>query len=274
MADDVGNDEVVEHDEYEAPEDGAEDESGEDDEVVVSIGDESPASDEEPEQEPAPKWVGELRKQYRELKRENSELKAKATPVTAETKPAALGKKPTLADHDYDAEVYEQELSKWFELKREHEAEQAKRLRAQEDAQKEWQGTLDTYSKAKTSLKVKDFEDAEDVAKESLSATQQGIILQGADNSAIVIYALGKNPKKAKELASISDPVKFAFAVAKLEKELKVTNRKAPPPEKTVSGNGSISAAVTGSNIERLKTKAQQTGDWDEYFSAKRKLKK
>jgi hypothetical protein len=54
-------------------------------------------------------------------------------------------------------------------------------------------------------------------------------MLQGADNPALVVYALGKNPKKAKELSEIKDPVKFAFAVAKLEKELKVTNRRAAP---------------------------------------------
>ena len=47
------------------------------------------------------------------------------------------------------------------------------------------------------------------------------------------MYALGKNPKKAKELGEITDPVKFAFAVAKLETQLTVTSRKqVPPPEK------------------------------------------
>ena len=86
-------------------------------------------------------------------------------------------------------------------------------------------------------------------------------MLQGADNPALVIYALGKNPKKAKELAAITDPVKFAFAVAKLESQLKVTNRKAPPPpEKTMRGTGPGSGAVD-STLERLREEAARTGD-------------
>jgi hypothetical protein len=76
-----------------------------------------------------------------------------------------------------------------------------------------------------------------------------------------VIYALGKNLKKAKELSEITDPVKFAFAVAKLEKDLKVTNRKAaPPPEKIVSGTGRSSGAVD-STLERLRAEAEKTGN-------------
>jgi len=127
--------------------------------------------------------------------------------------------------------------------------------------QKDWQAKLDGYSKAKAELKVKDFEDAEAVAQELFNVTQQGVMLQGADNPALVVYALGKNPKKAKELSEIKDPVKFAFAVAKLEKELKVTNRKAaPPPERIVSGTGRTSGAVD-STLERLRAEAEKTGN-------------
>jgi hypothetical protein len=55
--------------------------------------------------------------------------------------------------------------------------------------------------------------------------------------------------------------VKFAFAVAKLEKDLKVTNRKAaPPPEKIVSGTGRSSGAVD-STLERLRAEAEKTGN-------------
>ena len=94
-------------------------------------------------------------------------------------------------------------------------------------------------------------------------------MLQGADNPALVIYALGKNPKKAKELADIKDPVKFAFAVAKLEKELKVTNRRAaPPPERVVSGTGRSSGAVD-STLERLREDAARTGNMTKVIAYK-----
>lgn len=132
---------------------------------------------------------------------------------------------------------------------------------------------MDNYNKAKTELKVKDFDDAEGFAQEVFSVTQQGVMLQGAENPALVIYALGKNPKKAKELASINDPVKFAFAVAKLETQLKVTNRKASTaPEKIVTGTGRVSGTVD-SVLERLREEAARTGNMDKVMAYKRKLR-
>jgi hypothetical protein len=89
----------------------------------------------------------------------------------------------------------------------------------------------------------------------------------------LVIYALGRNPKKAKELAEIKDPVKFAFAVAKLEKDMKVTNRKqAPAPERVVTGTGRSSGAVD-SQLERLREEAARTGNMTKVIAYKRQKK-
>lgn len=237
----------------------SEDEGNESDEVIVSIGEEAP-----PPEEPvhAPEWVRELRKTNRELQRQNRELQSKLqTTAQTETKPVALGAKPKLEDHDYDTDRFEEALSSWFERKRQADETNAKQEAEVMNQQKAWQAKLDGYGKAKAELKVKDFEDAEAFAQEVFNVTQQGVMLQGADNPALVVYALGKNPKKAKELAEIKDPVKFAFAIAKLEKDLKVTNRKAaPPPERVVSGTGRVSGAVD-STLERLREEAARTGN-------------
>ena len=236
-----------------------EDGEGDSDEVIVSIGEEAPPPE---EQTHAPEWVRELRKTNRELQRQNRELQGKLqSTAQTETKPVVLGKKPSLEEHDYDADKFEAALADWFERKRQADEAQAKQEAEVMNQQKAWQAKLDGYGKAKAELRVKDFEDAEAVAQELFNITQQGVVLQGADNPALVIYALGKNPKKAKELSDIKDPVKFAFAVAKLEKELKVTNRKAaPPPERIVSGTGRVSGAVD-STLERLREEAARTGN-------------
>ena len=227
-------------------------------EVVVSIGEETPPPE---EHAPAPEWVRELRKTNRELQRQNRELQSKLQVLPTENKPVAIGVKPKLEDHDYDADRYEEALTSWFERKRQADESNAKQEAEVMNQQKAWQAKLDGYGKAKAELRVKDFEDAEAVAQELFNITQQGVVLQGADNPALVIYALGKNPKKAKELSDIKDPVKFAFAVAKLEKELKVTNRRAaPPPERIVSGTGRVSGAVD-STLERLRAEAEKTGN-------------
>jgi hypothetical protein len=236
-----------------------EDDEGDSDEVIVSIGEEAPPPE---EQTHAPEWVRELRKTNRELQRQNRELQSKLqTTAQTENKPVTLGAKPKLEDHDYDADKYEEALTNWFERKRQADDVNAKQEAEVMTQQKAWQAKLDGYGKAKAELRVKDFEDAEAVAQELFNVTQQGIMLQGADNPALVVYALGKNPKKAKELSDIKDPVKFAFAVAKLEKELKVTNRRAaPPPERIVSGTGRSSGAVD-STLERLREEAARTGN-------------
>jgi len=236
-----------------------EDGEGDSDEVIVSIGEEAPPPE---EQTHAPEWVRELRKTNRELQRQNRELQGKLqSTAQTETKPVVLGKKPSLEEHDYDADKFEAALADWFERKRQADEANAKQEAEVMNQQKAWQAKLDGYGKAKAELRVKDFEDAEAVAQELFNITQQGVVLQGADNPALVIYALGKNPKKAKELSDIKDPVKFAFAVAKLEKELKVTNRKAaPPPERIVSGTGRVSGAVD-STLERLREEAARTGN-------------
>ena len=240
-------------------------------EDVVTIAGESPAPEEEEKQ--APEWVRNLRKSYRELQREKRELeeKLKAVSPATEQSPVVLGRKPTLEGCDYDSDKFESERAAWFERKRQADEAEAKQKARQQAEQETWQKKLEGYTQSKTGLKVSDFQDAEDTVLETLNVTQQGIILQGAQNPAVVVYALGKNPNKAKELAAISDPVQFAFAVAKLETQLSVTKKQAPPPEKRINGNGSLGSSST--QLDRLREEAARTGDFTKVIAFKRQLK-
>jgi len=240
-------------------------------EDVVTIAGESPAPEEEEKQ--APEWVRNLRKNYRELQREKRELeeRLKAVSPATEQSPVTPGKKPTLEDCDYDSDKFENELAGWFERKRQSEETEAKHRAKQQEEQQTWQKKLETYTQSKTGLKVSDFQDAEDTVLETLSVTQQGIILQGAQNPAVMVYALGKNPNKAKELAGITDPVQFAFAVAKLETQLSVQKKQAPPPEKRINGNGSL--GTSNAQLDRLREEAARSGDFTKVIAFKKQLK-
>ena len=240
-------------------------------EDVVTIAGESPAPEEEEKQ--APEWVRNLRKNYRELQREKRELeeRLKAVSPATEQSPVTPGKKPTLEDCDYDSDKFENELAGWFERKRQSEETEAKYRAKQQEEQQTWQKKLETYTQSKTGLKVSDFQDAEDAVLETLSVTQQGIILQGAQNPAVMVYALGKNPNKAKELAGITDPVQFAFAVAKLETQLSVQKKQAPPPEKRINGNGSL--GTSNAQLDRLREEAARSGDFTKVIAFKKQLK-
>jgi hypothetical protein len=230
-------------------------------EITVMIGDEAPE-----EEKPAPDWVRDLRKKNREDQKRIKELEAKLATQQPQAQ-TTLSKKPELDEFDYDTSRYETALSDWFEKKRKYEAVQEQNQKAQAEQTNAWQSKLENYAEARTQLKVKDYEDAESTVSESFNVTQQGVVIQGADNPALLVYALGKNPKKLKELASITDPVKFAFAIAKLETQLKVSNKKpAPPPEKVVGGTAPIRGAVD-STLERLRADAERTGDYSKVFA-------
>jgi hypothetical protein len=263
---------LEEADEAEIEDTEADDEDeAEEDDVVISINGEAPDPEDEKEAQ-APSWVRDLRKQYREEKRRAKELEQKVSQLEQRQQPAhePLGQKPTLEAVDYDTERYEGALSAWYEKKRLHDEQQLSVKAEQQAVQKGWEQKLESYHSSKAELKVRDYDFAEDVVQDTLSVMQQGMIIQGAENPALLVYALGKNPKKAKELASITDPVKFAFAVAKLETNLTVTPRKAPAkPEKKISGTGRPSGSVDNT-LERLRAAAEKTNDYSEVFKYKR----
>jgi hypothetical protein len=262
--------EVEEVDSADAGEPGDPDAEGE--EVVVSI--EGEEHEPEETEERAASWVTQLRKERRELQRENKELRAKIQ--AAEPKPSApqLGKKPTLEECDYDGEKFEQELTAWHDRKRQIDEQQRQQEASQKQQQEAWQAKLDGYATAKAGMKVTDYEDAEAMVEGALDVTKQGAIISGSENPALLVYALGKNPKILKDLAAIDDPVKFIFAVAKLEAKLKVEKRKpASQPEKTVTGSAPKSAGASEAHLERLREEAAKTGDYSKVSAYKRQLK-
>jgi hypothetical protein len=259
-----------------AAESGQQAEQGEEGDVIISFEGESTASEEvEQEQAQAPAWVKELRKSDREKARKIRELEAK---LAEKAHPAAeeLGKEPELddAEIDYDTAKFKTAWAKWNDRKAAHDARQREQSAAAEQQEKAWKATLDNYGTAKAALKVEDFDEAEEAANTALGTTKAAIILSGADKPAELVYALGRNPAKLKELASIQDPVKFAFAVAKLETQMKVTPRKAPPPaEKAIRGT-STAVGVADKTLERLEAEAQRTNDYSKVFSYKREQRR
>jgi len=237
------------------------------DEVVVTIGE--PEDENHEEHQPAPKWVKDLRAQNRELNKELREARAKLNQSAAPAE-TPLGAKPTLESMGYDATKYEQEIESWHERKRKADETAAEKKRKEDEEAEKWNGKLNAYKEAKGALGVPDFDDAEEMILGLLNPVQQGIIVQGAKDPALVIYAIGKNETVAKELAAVSDPVAFAFAVARLEGQLKVTSKKpATAPEGKVSGNSRPSGS-TDSALERLRAEAEKTGDYTKVTAYKR----
>ncbi len=260
-SEDEGNDET---EELEATDETSEDEG----ELVVTIGDEQPEANEADDRK-APQWVKDLRKENRELRKQ---LKA-GGPVTAQQR-KTLGPKPKLADSDYDEAKHETALDAWYDAKR--EAEQAERAAtdAQTAQQREWDARLQGHTKAKGALKVKDYDTAEETVFEELDTTQQGILIGGSDNSALLVYALAKNPKALADLAAIKDPVKYTFAIAKLETKLKTTKRRpTTQPEGSVDRSNTGGARTSEATLAKLRAQAEKTGNYTPVHEYRRKMR-
>lgn len=256
-------------DDPEGEDDAADEEDGE--ELVVSFGEDTPPQQEDK----APQWVRDLRVKNRELARENRELKALKEQVEQQKK-TQLGPKPTLEGCDFDPERYEKELDSWKERKAQEDRRQEEVKKAEAERQKYFQSKYDAYStrKAEVSGKLKDFEEVEEAVKDAFNETQLGVVLAHAKDPALLLYAIGKDEKRLAELAKISDPVEYIFAVARMETQLKTTSRKpSAAPEKPVRGSASASGA--DKQLDKLYEEAARTGSLDKVraYKAARKSK-
>lgn len=276
---DLGNEDETDLDTDLLPGEG---EEGDDDgELVITLGDEpSPGSNDGDEQEEAeaPKWVKELRKTNRELARKLKEAETRASAQQQpqqEPEAPVLGERPTLEGSNYDEDEFNTALEKWFDDKQKVADYQKAQQRKLDDAKAGQQKVMDDYSVAAKKLKVPDFKAAESTVIEFLSADQQGLILNGADDPAKLVYVLGRNPEKLKTIASITNPVKFAFAVSKLEGEIKVSKRDKPAPEsgRVHNSAGTVRNNGTDKTLERLEAEADKTGDRTKVQQYMRSLK-
>lgn len=256
----------------------SDDEMSEDEEFVITVGDEEPepSNDDDFSGKPAPTWVKDLRKKEREARKRIKELEAQVQQAKPADKPIEVGPKPKLADFDYDEDQFEIAVEQWHERKRQVEQQQAAKQAEEEKAKQAWQQKMQSYEERRQNVasKVRDFEEVEEAAKDKLTPTQQGILIHAAENPELILYHLGKNPKKAQELSEITDPIQFAFAAAKLDSQMKIQTRKpSTQPERKPSGSAGLSGAVD-QKLAQLEAKAAKTGDRTELIKYKKSLQK
>lgn len=238
-------------------------EGGEEAGVSITFG-EQPAAEEE--EENAKPWVKELRRSHREMVRalrdkdsEIARLKGSNSTV-AET----LGEEPTFEQCEYDPEKYRAKVLEWTGRKAKLEQQQRDRDQVEQGERAKWQTRITAVQAEASKLKVPDYADAVDTLETTFSPVQMGIVIGGPNDpktSAALRYALGKNPKKARELAAIADPVKFAFAIAHLETQLKVTPRKTAPAPERMARSSTAGVSPVDNTLAKLQAQADKTGD-------------
>lgn len=263
---------VSDSEEEEAESDEPDDGESDDNDIVVTIGE--PEPDEESEHKEAPGFVKKLRSVNKHQKKEIRELKEQLSKMQPGEKPIELGEKPTLEGCKYDDKAYEAELEQYYTRKRKVDEQQAVQLKQQEEQKEAYQSKLTRYAESKKQHGFKDFEDAEANVLDSFTEAQQSIIVEAAEDSALLVYALGTNPKILTELAKEKNLVNFTYKLAKVEGQVKKTPRKkAPKPESTPKGNSGGISGTADETLKRLRAKAERTGDLTEVRKYKKKLR-
>lgn len=223
------------------------------------------------EDEPEDQGVGirKLREAHKDQKKRIKELEAKLQ--SQQPQVSDVGEKPRLEDFDYDSEKFETAFLDWSERKRAHEAKKQAAEQEGEAARERYNQRLQSYAQKKAALGAKDFDEAEEAVLEGLSVAQQSVIIANSEKPDLVVYALGKNPSVLSRMAEKSDLISFAFEVAKLESNLKVTGTAKPKPEKRVKGP-SGAALTPDKKLTQLEDEADRTGDRTKLLAYKREL--
>lgn len=271
VVDDTANEQAVETEAPKAEERPAEQaHESPKEKVEISLGEELKADDHAQNNS----TVRQMRERIKELDRiqkekdkELAEFKAKYAPQQTDQ----LGAKPTLADAGYDEETFANRLLEWTEKKRKFDEQRVNQEREAEEANKAWQSAQERYVTAKNSLGLEDFEDYEAIVDGKFTQVQRGILLR-SQQSAHLVYAIGKSPAEVERLSKIKDPVEFAWAVRDLETgKLKVGPAKPKPEGKVVST--AVASSDTEKRLEELREEARRTGNTDKLMAFKKALR-
>lgn len=216
----------------------------------------------------------EMRKNFKGALSDKKRLEKELADLRAKLPPEAptLTAKPTLDQFDYDEDKFQAAWETWIDQRDAlNRADQAKL-----DAQRKEQEAIDNFKKSyaarKESLGVDDFDEAEAEVGSLLNQTQAGLLMRGADDPAVLVYALSKSPARLMDLAKITDPVKFTVAVAKMEIALATKKTSRPKPEERISTERTSSGFnKTSTELEKLRAKAVLSGDYTEVSAYKRK---
>jgi hypothetical protein len=226
--------------------------------------------------QPAPKWVSELRKSHKEIMREKRELQRELEEIRSKLpkqEASAVVTKPTLDQYDYDETRFSEAYDAWMEQKAKLDAADRAKLEAIRKEQEEVENFKKSYAARKQALGVDDFEEAESEVGSILNQTQAGLLMRGADDPAVLVYALSKSPARLIELSKIADPVKFTVAIAKLEISLATKKTTRPAPEARVTAErGATGFNASSSTLQKLRDEAERTGDYSKVAAYKRQI--
>lgn len=221
-------------------------------EYSLRVGDEEISLTEEDDDhvdgQPAPQWVKDLRKnnrekdkELRELRRQLEQIQSKPAEQQPQQQTDVIPPKPTLESCEYDETAFEQAMTDWHEKKSRAEQQKQQQERQQQEYQQRFQQRVEAHKQRAAKLPVKDYQEMESIVLSELKPIQQEIIIHAADEgSELIAYALGKNPQLRQRVAAETDPIRAAFLLGQISKQVSLAPKpkKAIKPEPEVRGGG------------------------------------
>lgn len=150
------------------------------------------------------------------------------------------------------------------------EQEMARKQKEQE-LQAAYQERLSKYQQRVKALKVPGYQEAEQAVLEEIPIETQNAILFESEKPEIVVLALGRNAELRKQLAEATNPVAIGRLLERIESKARIMPKAKTTAATTPTVKGSNGAVIN--NLDKLKAKARETGDWTPYFAAKKAKK-
>ena len=252
---------LAEFPEVEEPEQPAE-------EVVIAFAGE----DEAEESAEVTPLVKRLREQLREAQKRAH--RADPSADVSDPEPAIPNRPRSVADFEYDEDRFNSAFDEYEAAKEKHsewQKREADRKAARQRLQDEQTKKIEQQ---RNGLGVSDYEARAGLVKDRLSPQQLAVLIEGAENPARIIYALGRSETRLEELADIDSLAKFAARLGQMEKEIRVTKRAPAAPEARVTGgNAPVAIGGTDKELDRLEREADKTGDRSKVIAYRRQLK-
>ena len=263
LLDDEQDIEDGQDDEQDADGEEAESQDDSDDDALdFSFDDDGDSSDPFKGQE-APEWVKKVREENRELKRQLKQRESQ------QFEQQVLREKPTLDDHDYDSDAFEQDYAQWLTEKQQVDAQVHAERQKYQQYHERYKADVDAIK-----AKAPDYDEVELSVVDVLSEQKQGLLQMLVDNPAKVVYALGKNSPAQLERLSKLDDIQFAKQIVLMEMQMssktKSRNQNKPKP-KTHELEGAAGGADT--RLAKLEAEADRTGDRSKVAAYKKQLK-
>lgn len=231
-------------------------------------GDDISFGDEDDDGDPAdlPK---RLRNEIRDRDRAIATLSRRAAEAEEKARPAPveLGPRPTLEECDYDEEEHGRRIDEWVERKIAAQSAQTQPTSAEDEAKQD----VAKYEASITKLRYADAPDITSEVRSALNPQQEFIIASVTSDPGLVLYALGKNPSKLRELVEVRNPAKFIAKVALMEANMRIGKRQPPAVERIPVGDAA--PKTDAKDLARLQKDAERTGDYTAVLAHKRAMR-